>query len=199
MFFIIFAAIIMRYSRIILSYYFIYQYIILLYLKYVVFYIMSSSSSKSIDRIDRNILVELQKNARISNVELSKIVGLSPTPCLERVKSLEKENYIKGYQAILNPQKLESALLVFVEITLTKTSPDVFDDFSKAVRELDVIQECHLVSGNFDFLLKTRVADMVAYRELLGDTLLRLPSVSESRSYMVMEEVKSTNFLPIKR
>jgi Lrp/AsnC family leucine-responsive transcriptional regulator len=164
-----------------------------------VFYIMSSSQSKSIDRIDRNILVELQKNARISNIELSKRVGLSPTPCLERVKRLEKEKYIKGYQAILNPQKLEAALLVLVEITLTKTSPDVFDDFSRAVHDLDVIQECHLVSGNFDFLLKTRVADMVAYRELLGDTLLRLPSVSESRSYVVMEEVKSTNFLPIKR
>lgn len=163
------------------------------------FYIMSSSQNKSIDRIDRNILVELQKNARISNIELSKRVGLSPTPCLERVKRLEKEKYIKGYQAILNPQKLEAALLVLVEITLTKTSPDVFDDFSRAVHELDVIQECHLVSGNFDFLLKTRVADMVAYRELLGDTLLRLPSVSESRSYVVMEEVKSTNFLPIKR
>ncbi|MBA6338560.1 MULTISPECIES: leucine-responsive transcriptional regulator Lrp [unclassified Colwellia] len=160
---------------------------------------MSSSQSKSIDRIDRNILVELQKNARISNIELSKRVGLSPTPCLERVKRLEKEKYIKGYQAILNPQKLEAALLVLVEITLTKTSPDVFDDFSRAVHDLDVIQECHLVSGNFDFLLKTRVADMVAYRELLGDTLLRLPSVSESRSYVVMEEVKSTNFLPIKR
>ncbi|AOW75450.1 leucine-responsive transcriptional regulator [Colwellia sp. PAMC 20917] len=160
---------------------------------------MSSSQNKSIDRIDRNILVELQKNARISNIELSKRVGLSPTPCLERVKRLEKEKYIKGYQAILNPQKLEAALLVLVEITLTKTSPDVFDDFSRAVHELDVIQECHLVSGNFDFLLKTRVADMVAYRELLGDTLLRLPSVSESRSYVVMEEVKSTNFLPIKR
>ena len=160
---------------------------------------MTSPQNKTIDRIDRNILVELQQNARLSNVELSKRVGLSPTPCLERVKRLEKENYIKGYQAILNPQKLEAALLVLVEITLTKTSPDVFDDFSKAVHELDVIQECHLVSGNFDFLLKTRVADMAAYRELLGDTLLRLPSVSESRTYVVMEEVKSTNFIPIKR
>ena len=143
---------------------------------------MTNLQNKTIDRIDRNILVELQKNARLSNVELSKRVGLSPTPCLERVKRLEKENYIKGYQAILNPEKLEAALLVLVEITLTKTSPDVFDDFSKAVHELDVIQECHLVSGDFDFLLKTRVADMAAYRELLGDTLLRLPSVSESRT-----------------
>jgi Lrp/AsnC family leucine-responsive transcriptional regulator len=154
---------------------------------------------KKIDRIDRNILVELQKNGRLSNVELSKRVGLSPTPCLERVKRLEKENYIMGYHATLNPQKLDAALLVIVEITLTKTSPDVFDDFSKAVHELEVIQECHLVSGDFDFLLKTRVKDMLAYRELLGSTLLRLPAVSESRTYVVMEEVKSDNLLPIKR
>jgi Lrp/AsnC family leucine-responsive transcriptional regulator len=159
----------------------------------------SVSELKSLDRIDRNILSELQSDGRLSNIELSKRVGLSPTPCLERVKRLEKENYIMGYKAILNPEKLGSALLVLVEITLTKTSPDVFDDFSKAVHELDVIQECHLVSGNFDFLLKTRVADMAAYRQLLGDTLLRLPSVSESRTYVVMEEVKSSNMLPIKR
>lgn len=160
---------------------------------------MSSHSNKKLDRIDRNILVELQKNAKLSNVQLSKRVGLSPTPCLERVKKLEQDKYILGYQAILNPELLDAALLVIVEITLTKTSPDVFDDFSKAVHELDVIQECHLVSGDFDFLLKTRVADMAAYRELLGDTLLRLPAVSESRTYVVMEEVKSLNILPIKR
>jgi len=160
---------------------------------------MASADDKKIDRIDRNILFELQKNARLSNVELSKRVGLSPTPCLERVKRLEKEKYITGYKATLNPLKLDAALLVLVEITLTKTSPDVFDDFSKAVHELDVIQECHLVSGDFDFLLKTRVKDMLAYRELLGDTLLRLPAVSESRTYVVMEEVKSTNYIPIKR
>jgi len=157
------------------------------------------SLNKTIDRIDKNILFELQKNGRLSNVELSKRVGLSPTPCLERVKRLEKERYISGYKAILNPLKLDAALLVFVEITLTKTSPDVFDDFSKAVDDLDVIQECHLVSGDFDFLLKTRVKDMLAYRELLGDTLLRLPAVSESRTYVVMDEIKSTNLLAIKR
>lgn len=157
------------------------------------------SLNKTIDRIDKNILVELQKNGRLSNVELSKRVGLSPTPCLERVKRLEKEQYISGYKAILNPLKLDAALLVFVEITLTKTSPDVFDDFAKAVDDLDVIQECHLVSGDFDFLLKTRVKDMLAYRQLLGDTLLRLPAVSESRTYVVMDEIKSTNLLAINR
>jgi len=155
--------------------------------------------NKKIDRIDKNILVELQKDGRLSNVELSKRVGLSPTPCLERVKRLEKEKYITGYQANLNSAKLDLALLIFVEITLTKTSPDVFDDFAAAVHELDVIQECHLVSGDFDFLLKTRVKDMLAYRQLLGDTLLRLPAVSESRTYVVMDEIKSCNMLPIKR
>ncbi|MBA6288891.1 leucine-responsive transcriptional regulator Lrp [Colwellia sp. MB3u-4] len=160
---------------------------------------MSSSTAKKIDRIDKNILIELQKNGRLSNIELSKRVGLSATPCLERVKRLENDRFILGYQAMLNPQKLDAALLVIVEITLTKTSPDVFDDFSKAVHELEVIQECHLVSGDFDFLLKTRVADIAAYRELLGNTLLRLPAVSESRTYVVMEEVKSSNLLPIKR
>lgn len=159
----------------------------------------SDTPNRKLDRIDRNILVELQKNAKLSNVQLSKRVGLSPTPCLERVKRLELDKYILGYQAILNPELLDAALLVIVEITLTKTSPDVFDDFSKAVHELEVIQECHLVSGDFDFLLKTRVADMAAYRELLGNTLLRLPGVSESRTYVVMEEVKSLNILPIKR
>ena len=157
------------------------------------------SLNKSIDRIDKNILTELQKNGRLSNVELSKRVGLSPTPCLERVKRLEKEQYITGYKAVLNPLKLDAALLVFVEITLSKTSPDVFDDFAKAVDDLAVIQECHLVSGDFDFLLKTRVKDMLAYRELLGDTLLRLPAVSESRTYVVMDEIKSTNLLAIVR
>lgn len=160
---------------------------------------MSEAKSKKLDRIDRNILFELQKDGRLSNIELSRRVGLSPTPCLERVKRLEQEKYITGYRATLNPQKLDAALLVIVEITLTKTSPDVFDDFSQAVQDLDVIQECHLVSGDFDFLLKTRVKDMLAYRKLLGDTLLRLPAVSESRTYVVMEEVKSANLLPIKR
>jgi Lrp/AsnC family leucine-responsive transcriptional regulator len=93
--------------------------------------------------------------------------------------------------------KLGAAMLVFVEISLSKTSPDIFADFSAAVQQQDDIQECHLVSGNFDFLLKTRVADMASYRKLLGDTLLQLPGVRESRSYVVMEEVKHSNKIKI--
>ncbi|WKE67253.1 leucine-responsive transcriptional regulator Lrp [Gallaecimonas kandeliae] len=148
---------------------------------------------KELDRIDRNILKELQNDGRLSNVELSRRVGLSPTPCLERVKRLERQGFIQGYAAIINPRYLGSALLVFVEVTLERTSSEVFDQFNLAVQKLDIIQECHLVSGDFDYLLKTRVADMSAYRELLGETLLRLPGVKETRTYVVMEEVKSVS------
>lgn len=153
--------------------------------------------NKTLDRIDKNILIELQKNGRVSNVDLSKLVGLSPTPCLERVKRLEKQGIIEGYKAVVNAEKVGASLLVFVEITLEKTAQDVFSDFSKSVSTFDEILECHLVSGSFDYLLKTRVKNMASYRKLLGDTLLRLPSVSASRTYVVMEEVKSNTAIPI--
>lgn len=156
-----------------------------------------NKSVKKLDRIDRKILVELQKDGRLANVELARRVELSPTPCLERVRKLEAEGFILGYNAQVDPHKVGAALLVFVEITLSKTSPEDFDEFSKAVQKLTEIQECHLVSGSFDFLLKTRVANMAAYRELLGETLLRLPSVRESRTYVVMEEVKQSSFVAI--
>lgn len=150
-----------------------------------------------IDRIDRAILRELQSDGRMANVELSRRVGLSATPCLERVKRLEKQGYIKGYGAILAPELLESALLVFVEIRLTRTSSSVFDDFKKSVIDLPQVLECHLVSGDFDYLVKARVADMTAYRELLGETLLMLPGVNGSRTYVVMEEVKESHCISV--
>ncbi|MBE0367982.1 leucine-responsive transcriptional regulator Lrp [Pseudoalteromonas sp. MMG013] len=145
---------------------------------------------QQLDRIDRSILVELQKDGRVSNVELARRIGLSATPCLERVKKLEREGFIRGYKAVVDPAKVGQGLLVYVEITISKNSPDVFDKFNQAVRQHDEIIECHLVSGNFDFLLKTRVTDMSEYRGVLGDILLKLPNVSESRTYVVMEEVK---------
>jgi len=153
--------------------------------------------ASEIDRIDKAILRELQNDGRMANVELSKRVGLSATPCLERVKRLEKQGYIKRYAAILSPELLAASLLVFVEIRLTRTSPDVFEDFKKSVIDLPQVLECHLVSGDFDYLVKARVADMVAYRELLGETLLTLPGVSGSRTYVVMEEVKESINIPI--
>ncbi|PCI63329.1 MAG: leucine-responsive transcriptional regulator Lrp [Gammaproteobacteria bacterium] len=154
-------------------------------------------NNAEIDRIDKSILRELQAHGRLANVELARRVGLSPTPCLERVKRLESSGFITGYEAVLSPQKLQASLLLFVEIRLNHTSPDVFKDFKKAVIELPQVLECHLVSGDFDYLVKARVADMVSYRVLLGETLLTLPGVSASRTYVVMEEVKESRALQI--
>jgi len=149
-----------------------------------------------LDRIDRNIIRELQLNGRISNVELSKTVGLSPTPCLERVKRLERTGVIRQYTALIDPNAVNASLLVYVEIKLHRNSADVFDRFNLAAQQLDTILECHLVSGDFDYLLKTRVSDMSTYRGVLSETLLSLPDIKDSRTYVVMEEVKySTNLL----
>lgn len=155
------------------------------------------SSTKPLDRTDRRILAALQADGRVSNVALARQVNLSPTPCLERVRRLERDGFIRGYHARLNPRLLGAGLLVFVEITLSKTSRDAFRDFREAVVDVREVIDCHLVSGNFDYLIKARVADMAAYRELLGETLLALPGVSASRSYVVMEEIKDSHPIPV--
>ena len=152
---------------------------------------------KTLDRIDLKILRALQQDGRLSKTALAEEVGLSATPCSERVKSLERQDFIELYTAKLNPHLLQLELLVFVEISLIRTSPDVFADFRDAVIKLPQILECHLVSGNFDYLIKARVADIAAYRQFLGETLLLLPGVSESRTYVVMEELKEGQALPI--
>ncbi len=143
-----------------------------------------------LDRIDKSILRELQNDGRISNVELSRRVGLSPTPCLERVKRLEKNKVIRQYTTLLDPNLLNASLMVYVEITLHRSSADVFDRFNLAAHQLDSILECHLVSGDFDYLIKTRVSDMSTYRKVINETLLALPDIKDSRTYVVMEEVK---------
>ena len=152
---------------------------------------------KKIDRIDRNILTILQQEGRISYTELADRVGLSTTPCMERVKRLERDGFITGYHASVNPQMLNYNLLVFVEIALSYQSPDAFERFNRAVSTLPYILECHLVSGDADYLLKARLHDMSQYRELLGDMLLTLPGVKNSKSYIVMEEVKEQTQLPV--
>jgi Lrp/AsnC family leucine-responsive transcriptional regulator len=150
------------------------------------------ASSRELDNIDRNILRIIQREGRISFVELGEKVGLSTTPCMERVRRLEREKFILGYGARLNPQKLQANLLVFVEISLESKSASIFDDFRRAVSKLPHVLECHLVSGDFDYLIKARISEMASYRKLLGDILLKLPWVRESKSYIVMEEIKET-------
>ena len=152
---------------------------------------------RKLDRTDRLILQTLQQDGRISNVALARKVNLSATPCLERVRRLERQGYIRGYTALLEPRLVDAGLLVFVEIDLLRTSPGAFRDFRREAMKLRELLECHLVSGNFDYLLKARVKDMQEYRSLLGEKILALPGVSDSRSYVVMEEVKETTALAV--
>jgi Lrp/AsnC family leucine-responsive transcriptional regulator len=150
-----------------------------------------------LDRIDLKILALLQGDGRLSNLKLAEGVALSPTAVLARVLRLTREGYILGYEARLDPQKLGAGLTVFVEVLLDRTTPHVFEAFKAAVQVRPEIMECHMVAGGFDYLLKTRMADMGAYRDFAGRVLWQLPGVRETRTYAVMEEVKSTTQLPL--
>lgn len=158
---------------------------------------MSNPSAPKLDRIDKKILRELQIDGRISFVDLAEKVGLSTSPCLERVRRLERAGLILGYTALLNPKELDASLLVFVEISLNYTSGDIFEQFREAVKSWPQILECHLVAGDFDYLLKIRIKNMASYRTLLGDILHTLPGVRDSRTLVAMETVSETTALMI--
>ena len=150
-----------------------------------------------LDKLDRKILTLLQADGRLSNLKLAETVGLSPTAVLARTNRLQKDGYILGYEARLNPLKLRRGLTVFVEVLLDRTTPGVFNAFKAAVQTFDDIVECHMVAGGFDYLIKTRMADMAAYREFAGSVLWQLPGVRETRTYAVMEEIKVGNHVTI--
>lgn len=156
------------------------------------------ASDHRLDRTDKRILRELQSNGRISNVELARRVNLSATPCLERVRRLEQAGFIRDYVAILDPQRIEASLLLYVEVTLDRTTPEVFDRFKEAIINRPEVQECHMVAGGFDYLVKVRVPDMQAYRHFLGEGLTAAPGVRETHTYVVMEEIKETTEIEIR-
>ncbi len=155
----------------------------------------SVSEQTGLDRLDFRILHQLQKDGRIANLKLAQIVGLSPTAVLARVQRLTRHGFILGYEARLNPLQLGAGMLVFVEVLLDRTAPNMFEQFKAAVQVQPAIMECHMVAGGFDYLLKTRSADMADYRRFAGDVLWQLPGVRETRTYAVMEEVKNSTHL----
>ncbi|HCW17102.1 MAG TPA: transcriptional regulator [Achromobacter sp.] len=154
---------------------------------------------RDLDRIDLKILDILQREGRISVTELADRVSLSATPCSDRVKRMEREGVITGYHARVNPAALGKNLLVFLEIKLSAKSGDVFDKVKKELLYVPEVMECHLVPGDFDYLVKARLTEMNEYRRLLGEILKRLPASAESRSYVVMEEIKESLYLPVDR
>ena len=133
---------------------------------------MNTIKPRTLDRIDLTILDTLQKDGRIANNDLAKKINLSASPCLERVRRLEKEGYIERYRAVLNSIKLNYGMSAFIQVTLDRTTSDVFEKFKVEVVKIKEVVECHMIAGGFDYLLKLRFANMEAYREVLGSTAL---------------------------
>jgi Lrp/AsnC family transcriptional regulator, leucine-responsive regulatory protein len=161
--------------------------------------VINKSKLEKLDNVDLQILDHLQADGRLSVVELSKRVNLSPTPCTLRVRNLEQEGIIKSYHAKLDAASMGQALMVFVTVKLRATDELTLENFNAAVRPQKQILECHMVGGGFDYLLKIRVRDMSEYREILGVVIGTLPMVENTHSYFVMEEVKESPLLPISK
>lgn len=159
---------------------------------------LMTDKKKTLDRIDRKLLEILQKNGRISNVELAEKVALSPTPCLERVRRLEREGYIKSYVALADGNKLKANTLAFIQVLLTNTSTANLKAFNELMKGITEVESCHMVAGGFDYLLKIRCTDMQHYQRFLGEKLATIPLVSQTHTYVVIEEVKAETAIPVR-
>jgi len=151
-----------------------------------------------LDRIDVNILARLQQNSRLTNVDLAEAVGLSPSPCLARVKRLEKAGYIASYSARLHLSKLVDHILVFTEVTLNDHKREDFIKFETEIRRYDAVQECHLVSGGYDYLLKFVCRIVAAYQELMELILERNIGIEKYFSYVVIKSIIQRDSVPLK-
>ncbi len=148
--------------------------------------------NREIDNIDSKILAELESDGRLSIVELAQRVNLTNTPCSERVKRLERSGYITGYRAMLDQEKLGLSHLTVVQVSLTATGGDnSLDAFNKAVHAIPEVESCLMLAGAFDYLLMVRTRDMRHFREVLGDSINKLPGILQTNSFAVMEVVKS--------
>lgn len=151
----------------------------------------------ALDTTDRKILHALQADGRLTNVELAERVGLSPSPCLRRVKRLERENVIRGYRAVVARKAVSLGLTVFTEIKVDRHTRANADALQAALEAIPEVVACHMVSGAPDFIAEVVVPDLAAYETLLSDVLLELPMVEDIRSNFSMRAVKTDGALPL--
>lgn len=149
-----------------------------------------STTNSELDRLDRKILAVLAVDGRITVTELAQRVGLSASPCQVRMRRLEQQGYILGYRAVIDPVKLDQGHVAFVEVKLHDTTARALDAFNRAVADIAAIEQCHMIAGGFDYLLKVRSRDISTYRELLAETLSSLPHVAHTSTYVSMQAVK---------
>jgi Lrp/AsnC family transcriptional regulator, leucine-responsive regulatory protein len=150
--------------------------------------------SDTLDRIDAKILRELSLDGRIPITELAKKVGLSKSPCQVRMKRLQDQGYVQGFRAVLNPAKLGLDHVAFAEVRLTDTTEKALSAFNAAVLDVPEIEQCHMIAGSFDYLLKIRSQDIKAYRQILGEVISALPYVGSTSTHVSMQAVKDSAF-----
>lgn len=151
------------------------------------------------DAIDHRILACLQENARISNADLAREVGLSPSPCLRRVRELEQSGVIRQYGTLLDPGKVGLPISVFVQVTLERQVEQALETFERSILGRPEVMECYLMTGDSDYLLRVVVADLAAYERFLKDHLTRVPGVSSIKSSFALNQVKYRTALPLDR
>jgi Lrp/AsnC family leucine-responsive transcriptional regulator len=147
------------------------------------------SKNSKIDRLDRRILNELRVDGRMTVTELANRVGLSKTPCQLRLNKLIKSGVIRGFRAIVDFEKLGEGHIAFAEVKLNDTREKALNEFRSGVGKIREVEECHMIAGNFDFLLKVRTSDINAYREVLGERVSSLPHVASTSSFVAMETI----------
>lgn len=151
----------------------------------------------ALDTFNRRILRELQRAGRLSNVELAERVGLSPSPCLARVRQLEEAGIIRGYFGLVDPEKLGPSLSVFISITLERQSEKALEIFETTVSALPEVMECYLMTGDADYLLRVVVTDAVALKDFILEKLTKTPGVANIRSSFSLKQVKFKTALPL--
>lgn len=150
---------------------------------------------KSLDKTDLAILSILEKNGREKVVEIASQVGLSQTPCVERMRRLERDGYIERYTVRLNPRLLNRGFVVFVHVSFADSTNRTFERFAKVIERLDEVEECHMVAGDYDCLVKVRVKDMEEFRNVITSKISEIPGIARTNSYAVIEEIKSRTAL----
>src|SRR5262249_36932460 len=143
------------------------------------------------DSVDLRILLELQRDAKLTNVELARRVHLSPSPCLTRVRSLEKAGVIRRYVTLLDPRAIGLGVSVFMQITLEKQHAEVLARFEEAIQRIPEIMECYLIAGSADYLLRVVVPDVAALNDFIANTLGKIPGVANIRSSFTLKQVKA--------
>jgi DNA-binding Lrp family transcriptional regulator len=155
-------------------------------------------AATKLDRIDINILVQLQKDGRMTNVSLAEAVGLSPSPCLQRVKRLEAAGYISGYEAHLNLAKFANSVTIFTEVTLSDHKRSDFQKFESSIRNIDEVLECHLISGGYDYLVRFLTSSIQHYQELMETILDQNIGIEKYFSYIVIKSPVMKNKVPLR-